>query len=79
MNWEVLIQQNTKKHILIEREKIRKRSKKFMKEIWKFQVNKTNFDSAFQESKTQREGELITWVHSSEKENKDLMAKLNSC
>ena len=31
-----------------------------MKEICKFQVNKTNFDSAFQKSKTQREGELIT-------------------
>ena len=39
MNWEGLIQQNPKKHILIEREKIRNRCKEFKREIWKFQVN----------------------------------------
>ena len=49
-----------------------------MKDIWKFQVNETNIDSVFQASKTQHEGELITWVHSLKKENKDLMAKSNS-
>ena len=38
MNWEGLIQQNPKKYILIEREKIRKRCKEFMKEILIFQV-----------------------------------------
>ena len=79
MNWEVLIQQNRKKHILTEREKIRKRCKEFMKNIWKFQVNETNFNSVFQASKTQHKGKLIIWVHSLEKENKDLMAKFNSC
>ena len=50
-----------------------------MKEILKFQVNKTNFDSVFQASKTQHEGELIIWVHSLEKQNKEFMAKFNSC
>ena len=50
-----------------------------MKEIWKSQVNETNFDSAFQASKTQHDEELIIWVHSLKKENKDLMAKVNSC
>ena len=42
-------------------------------------VNETNFDSVFQASKTQHEGELIIWVHSLKKENKDLMAKFDSC
>ena len=39
MNSEGLIQQNSKMHIFIEREKIRKRYKEFMKEIWKLRVN----------------------------------------
>ena len=42
-------------------------------------VNETNFDSVFQASKTDHEGELIIGVHSLKKENKDLMAKFNSC
>ena len=51
-NEEGLIQQNPKKHIFRESEKIRKRCKEFMKEIWKFQVNETNFNSVFEASKT---------------------------
>ena len=51
-NEEGLIQQNPKKHIFREWEKIRKRCKEFMKEIWKFQVNETNFNSVFEASKT---------------------------
>ena len=50
-NEEGLIQQNPKKHIFREWEKIRKRCKEFMKEIWKFQVNETNFNSVFEASK----------------------------
>ena len=61
MTEEGLVQQNPKKHTFIEQEKIRKRCKELMKEIWKFQVNKTNFDSLFQASKTQHEGVLIIW------------------
>ena len=61
MTEEGLVQQNPKKHTFIEQEKIRKRCKELVKEIWKFQVNKTNFDSLFQASKTQHEGVLIIW------------------
>ena len=57
MNRKGLLLQNPKKHILIEKEKIRERWKEFMKDIWKFQVNETNIDSVFQASKTQHEGE----------------------
>ena len=49
-----------------------------MKEIWKFQVNETNFDSVFQASKTQHKGELTIWVHSLKKEEKYLITKFNS-
>ena len=45
-----------------------------MKEIWKFQVNETNFDRVFQASKTQHKEKLIISVHSLKKENKKLMA-----
>ena len=77
MIWEDLIEQNPKSHILIEREKLKKIYKKFIKEIWKFRVNYTNFDSLFRASKTQYKGELIIWVHSLKKENKYLMSKGN--
>ena len=51
MNEEGLMQQNPRKRIFTEREKIRKRCKESMKEMWKFQVNETSFDSVFQASK----------------------------
>ena len=54
MNEEGLIQQNPKKRIFREWVKISKRCKEFMKEIRKFWVNETYFDSVFQASKTQR-------------------------
>ena len=50
-----------------------------MKETWKSQVNETNVDTAFQVPNTQHERELLVWVHSLIKENKDLMAKITSC
>lgn len=43
---------------------------------WEFpiQVSEINFDIVFQAFKTQHEGELIIWMHSMKKENKDLIA-----
>ena len=79
MKLDGLIQQNSKKHILIEWEKIRKCCKEFLEEIWKFQVNETHFDRVFRASKTQHEGELINWTHLLKNKNKYLMAKANSC
>ena len=69
----------SKKAYTHRKKKIRKSCEKFVKEIWKVQVNETKFDSVFEASKTQHEGELVKWVHSLKKENKDLMANVNSC
>ena len=69
----------SKKSYTHRKEEIRKSCKEIMKEISRFQVDETNFDSAFQASETQHEGELIILGHSWKKENKDLMTIVNSC
>ena len=73
MKLEGLIQQNSKMHILIEWEKIRKCCKEFLEEIGKFQVNETHFDWVFQASKTQHEGKLINWTHLLKNERKQIL------
>ena len=69
----------SKKSYTHRKEEISKSCKEIMKEISIFQVDETNFDSAFQASETQYEGELIILGHSWKKENKDLMTIVNSC
>ena len=50
----------------------------FLKETFKIPVNGTNLDKAVQESATQNEAELIVRLDSLKKENKKLVAKVNS-
>ena len=69
----------SKKSYTYRKVEIRKSFKEIMKETSRFQVDETNFDSAFQASETQHEGELIMLGHSWKKENKDLMTKVKSC
>ena len=50
----------------------------FLKETFKIPVNETNLDRAVQASATQHEAELIAQVDSLKKENRKLVAKVNS-
>ena len=50
----------------------------FLKETFKIPVDKTNLDRAVQASATQHEAELIAQVDSLKKENRKLVAKVNS-